>query len=203
MGLGSRFVPASQVMPESPLLFSSRLPFCDFRFQPQPTGREVDDTKLIGTNALWPCSGRRRAAPRCLDFQLFEQNRRNKARMFMKTKEEVKKLSTHNGKKPLTRLATLATLNPCDTGFGSRLCSALAEAGTKSAGRHRLVRTNSISPLPSVKASKNELKTNSFLSRKCAKRTPIQGRLGYGGRPGTLVPPVVLRCGGTRDSSPS
>ncbi len=56
---------------------------------------------------------RTRTALRLLDSATYRlQNRGNKARMSMKTKDKVKMSRNPDGKEPLTWLATLATLSP-------------------------------------------------------------------------------------------
>ena len=116
--------------------------------------------------------GLRRAAD-CKNGNPRYQNRRNKARMFMKTKEEVKKSTGRDGKKALTRLVTLATLPPRERaltrfGRGSVFMGEIQKSWERTRGSYWKQRIAAIS------RRKNELKTNSFLSTKCANRAPIQ-----------------------------
>jgi len=117
------------------------------------------------------------------------QNRRNKARMFMKTKEEYKKSGSRDGEKPLTRLATLANLSPRERAFGLVRLQRSRERGETRVNTE-FVGTNSISPLAPVKASRNELKTNSISSAKCANPASIHELRGATERnpsPGSLL----------------
>ena len=93
-------------MSESPLLFSSVIPACGFCLEVQSRSRGVQKQGQVGgwadrgrgighplpTASDGPQAGRWRKAPQRLDSPTCRgQNQGNKARMSMKTKEEVKK----------------------------------------------------------------------------------------------------------------
>ena len=109
-------------MPESPLLFSSLVPTCGFCLQVQSRSRGVGDPKPTSTVARGPHAGRWRRALQRLDSSTYRlQNRGNKARMFMKTKNKVKKSSSRRswgGEANLRR--HLSTSPPISGRGGSR-----------------------------------------------------------------------------------
>ena len=123
-GAGQEVSPCRSGMPESPLLFSPEVSACGSfllrsqevkKFQSQSVeGLRIGRTKSRPRRS--PSGRRWKDRGPLLEFwtaQLLDPAfRRNKARMCMKTKEEVKKSSSRAGKKPLIRLATLATLPP-------------------------------------------------------------------------------------------
>ena len=103
-------------MPESPLLFSSLVPTCGFCLQVQSRSRGVQKQGQVGrwadrcrgfghqlpTASGGPQAGRWRRAPQRLDSSTCRlQNRRNKARMSMKTNSrEVEKSRSRGVVKP-------------------------------------------------------------------------------------------------------
>ena len=93
-GRTRRSGPAGYAMPESPVLFSSLVPACGncSREVEKSKSRGERDSEPTATVARGPQSGRWRRDPQHLDSSICRlQIRRNKARMSMKTKDEVKK----------------------------------------------------------------------------------------------------------------
>ena len=89
VGLGRRPGPVGYVMLGSLPLFSSVVPAGGFPVE-KPRSRRVQNQRPAATLAHRPKSGRRRTVPRRLESTTHRhQNRGNKARMSMKTKDEV------------------------------------------------------------------------------------------------------------------
>jgi hypothetical protein len=83
--------------------------------------------------------------------------------MYVKTKDKVKKSSSHDGKEPLTRLAALATLSPRERAVDD-VC--LRNARTVGTNLVKSLKTKADGHYKVRKRTQNELETNSFLSKK-------------------------------------
>jgi len=108
-GVGQGVVPAGRVMPESPLLSSSLIPACGSCFQVQSRSRGVKRVEEPGS-----------ADRRFCGLRLFHWGELRTANMAVRATPESREQSenvyenkgrSQKAEKPLTRLATLATLS--------------------------------------------------------------------------------------------
>jgi hypothetical protein len=143
-------------MPESPLLFSSVVPACGFRLKVQSRSRGVQKQGQVGrwadrcrgiahqlpTASGGPQAGRWQRAPQRLDSSTCRvQNRRNKARMSMKTKGEVKKSSGQAQSLVLTHPSPGSPLSPPSL-QGRGLATRFGLVGDRGPGRRVRIRVN-------------------------------------------------------------